>query len=375
MAEPRIVRLLVGGALAIAAAWAAAWLAANFELATREAHSGYTVAARRNPLLAAERFLRAVGVEAASVSGSTLWRQPPAAGDVLVVYRSPARSGDRRLREWVEAGGHLIIGAVSNGERTLPRLLDELGVQVRDAQRSPDRPPVLALPFSFSGLDLPAMVLLSSGHYLEDTSGRATDQLGQPTDSGHLLRYALGRGQVTVLNDNRFLANDLIGKLDHALVLALLVGSAPGKVWLVHDVQMPSLAALAWQYAPHALAALLVTALLWLWSLGARLGPLLPPAVAPRRDIGEHLAASADYLWRLDRAQGLFEANRRRIEQGWLARHFMLRHLTQEERCAWIAARSGLSARAVRRALYDDYAGEGDFIELSSFLQVLRANL
>jgi hypothetical protein len=109
--------------------------------------------------------------------------------------------------------------------------------------------------------------------------------------------------------------------------------------------------------------------------MGKRLGPQLPPAQTPRRDIGEHLAATAHYLWRLDRGTALLQANRARIEQAWLNKHYMLRTMSQQERCEWIAARSGLTPAIVERALYGAHSAESDFIELSSYLQILRASL
>lgn len=386
MNEQRLVRLIVGGVLSIGALLAVIWFFNNFELAEREVTGGYSQEARRNPFLAAERYLERIGRDAASVSSTDLWRNLPATDDVLVVYRYVPPAGEKRqrmLREWVEAGGHLIVGADSTlrigkkNDRKIPGLLAELGVRVQEYEDGwlPDRPWQVRIDIEFSELETPVGVNMSTRRYLEDGEDQA--RAGVPLDEGYgLLQYEVGDGLVTVLADNTFLTNREIDDEDHALALALLVGLEPeGKVWLVHDVVMPSLLELAWQHASYALVALLAVVLLWLWKLGARLGPLLPPLHAPRRDISEHLAASANYLWRLDRGQVLFRHNRQRIEQAWLAKHYVLRAMEPAERCHWIAARSGLTPKAVERALYADYAGESDFIELSSYLQVLRAAL
>lgn len=386
MNEQRLVRLLVGGALSIGTLLALIWFLNNFELAERETVGGYSQEARRNPFLAAERFLTRIGRDAASVSSSDLWRNLPESNDVLVVYRYVPPAGEERqqlLRDWIEAGGHLIVGADStlrvgkDKDRRIPGLLAELGVRVHEREQSflPGRPAQARVEIEFEDVEEPVGVTMSTQRYLEDTEEQAS--AGVLLEDGYgLLQYEVGEGLVTVLADNTFLTNRRIGDDDHALALALLVGLEPaGKVWLVHDVVMPSLLDLAWQNAAHAVVALLAAALLWLWKLGTRLGPLLPPAQLPRRDISEHLAASATYLWRLDRAQKLFHDNRQRIEQSWLGKHYVLRAMTPAERCHWIAARSGMSPRAVERALYADYAAESDFIELSSYLQVLRMAL
>lgn len=386
MNEPRVVRLIVGGVLAVGTALALIWFFNNFELAEREVVGGYSQEARRNPFLAAERFLARIGREAASVSSSDLWRNLPGSNDVLVIYRYVPPAGAERqqlLRAWIEAGGHLIVGADATlrigkaADRKIPGLLAELGVRVVEREQGllPDIPRQVRLEIEFAEVETPVGVTMSTQRYLEDTEEQAS--AGVAMDEGYgLLQYALGAGLVTVLADNTFLTNRRIGDDDHALALALLVGTEPkGKVWLVHDVVMPSLLDLAWQHAAHALVALLAAIVLWLWKMGARLGPLLPPAQAPRRDISEHLTASATYLWRLDRTQALFRHNRQRIEQAWLGKHYALRGMEPAERCHWIAARSGLTPHAVQRALYADYAAESDFIELSSYLQVLRTAL
>lgn len=388
MNEQRLVRLIVGGVLSVGALLAVIWFFNNFELAEREVVGGYSQEARRNPFLAAERFLARLGRDAASVSSSDLWRNLPDSDDVLVVFRYVPPAGAERqqlLRDWIEAGGHLIVGADStlrigkDQDRKIPGLLAELGVRVHEGESEqiflPEGGSQVRIEIEFADMEQPVGVTMSPRRYLEDSEDLAT--AGVPLADGYgLLQYEVGEGLVTVLADNTFLTNRRIGDDDHALALALLVGVEPvGKVWLVHDVVMPSLLELAWQHGAHALVALLVAVLLWLWKLGTRLGPLQPPALQPRRDISEHLTASATYLWRLDRAQALFRHNRQDIEQAWLGKHYVLRAMTPAERCAWIAARSGLTPRAVERALYAEYAGESDFIELSGYLQILRTAL
>jgi hypothetical protein len=180
---------------------------------------------------------------------------------------------------------------------------------------------------------------------------------------------------VTVVNDISIVSNRNIGFYDHAMVLALLYPDPPKRTWLVYDVVMPSLFQLIWQHLPYALVALLLALLLWLWQRGARLGPLLPPLEQPRRNIDEHLQASAGFLWRIDRGEQLFLSNQRALKQAWFSKHFLLRSMPRNEGCAWIAARAGLSPQAVKRALYDACVTEQDFIELSSYLQILRMAL
>lgn len=379
MNSDRIARLIVAGVLAVVATLAVFWFLRNFELATEEQRGGWSREAIRNPLLAAEHLLGRLGVNARSIPYGELWERMPGKNDTLVVYRYQPPAGDERrqqLRDWVESGGHLIVAAdrsldaaaVSRG------LLAELGV--RRAKGDIAEGFETDLSIDFEGSDKPVVVSVSNLHVLEDSDDNATARIPQGEQGYGLLQYEVGQGLVTVVSDIDFLGNENIADNDHALALALLVGVPhPGTVWLAHDVVMPSLLDLAWQHLPQALAAAALSLLLWLWYLGTRLGPMLPPAQAPRRDIGEHLGATANYYWRRDRARQIYGRNRDRVLQAWLAKHYLLRTLEPAERHAWIAARSGLSARAVERALAGEFAGEADFVEMSSYLQTLRAAL
>lgn len=381
MREATIVRLIIGALLVALIASGLYWFFTNFERASRETVSGYSQEAQRNPLLAAQRFLAYFGANARSVSFSELWRASPQPGDVVLFHRFAyprAAARQQQLRDWLEAGGHLIIDAdaLPDEEETGgDDLFTELGVQLIHDDFEPEEENKAQVAIKFAGHEEPVSVTMYAHRYLIDSEELAV--AGAPLGEGYgLLQYEVGDGYVTVLADNAFLGNRQIGEGEHALALALLVGvDHDERIWLVHDVNMPSLTTLAWQHAPQAVIAVLVAALLWLWGLGTRLGPQLPPLQAPRRNIGEHLSASAQYLWGLDRCTALLLANRQQIEQAWLTKHYLLRAMSPHERCEWIAARSGLNAAIVERTLYGEHGAEGDFIEISSYLQLLRAAL
>ena len=405
MNEGRILRIVLVGAVAVLAAWGTAWFLQNFERATREITTGYSKEARRNPFLAADRFIKRIGGKSESIASNDLWRELPDSHDTIVIYHymPPAGAARRKaLKDWVSSGGHLIVRADDSllvdddeaendtGKRNKKRskksdmfsgLLGELGVRLHRRSVSftdeleDKEPEEKTFGIKFADFDEPVQVEFSPYRYLDDVSGEVS--AGTPCYGGYcLLQYDVGEGLVTVLSDNTFLTNRHIGDNDHALALALLSNARQGgKVWLVHDVMMPSLPELMWRYGPQVVVALLLLIALWLWKLGVRLGPSLPPLERPRRDIGEHLEASATYLWRVDGGQHLFRANQQRIEQAWIAKHYLLRPLDRAQRCEWIAARSGLTPRTVERALYGEYMSDRDFIELSSYLQVLGTTL
>lgn len=378
----RLLRLLAVAVVVAGVAWGVYWFLHNFQRATRTVRSGYSEAALRDPFLAAERFVTRMGGRVTRVAGTDLWRSPPPADGVLIIYRFWQDSDPRRrqaLRRWVEGGGRLIVAADAtllgrHGVRP-HGFLAQLGVRLKPAKLDPGKRPPESAAIKFAEQAKPVHVRLSPFRYLLDASGKATAEV--PWGAGFcLLQYRLGDGLVTVVSDNGFLTNREIGDDDDALALALLIDlPRRSQVWFVHDVEMPSLPAVIWKAAAAAVIAAAVALLLWLWRLGSRFGPLLPPLQRPRRDLGEHLEASANFLWRLDDCQQLFRANRQRLEQAWLAKHYLLQPMPPEARCRWIAARAGLSPRAVERALHGEYLAERDFVELSSYLQRLETAL
>ncbi len=400
MGNPRVLRLaliglgLILGALLLRVGMS--WFFDNFVQETREVRSGFQSEAWRNPLLAAERYLGRVGVEVESVSTSDLWRNLPDPGDTIVVYRYSPPVGEVRrqaLRDWIEAGGHLIIEADDsvlirtdmNGREKRPGtgrggLLSELGVSLHQDDTVFIAKMLLQnKPTEIEFADFDGKVLVdfgAGGRYLEIDEEKAEPSEVVPCGKGYcVLQYDLGEGLVTVLSNIAFLNNHNIGKHDHALALALLSPDPPLKTWLVYDVEMPSLISLMWRNGPYALSALLLLLLLLLWQKGGRLGPLLPPLQQPRRNIDEHLWASAGFLWRIDRGKQLFLGNQQNLKQAWYAKHFLLRSMPRNESCAWIAARAGLSPEAVEQALYGTCGSEQEYIELSSYLQILRMAL
>jgi hypothetical protein len=189
-----------------------------------------------------------------------------------------------------------------------------------------------------------------------------------------LVSLPVGAGVLTVVSDQRFLANDRIGRHDHALALAHLARPAPGgKVWLLYDPAVPGFWALLWQTAPGALVAAGLTLLVWAWSLGVRLGPLARPPGRARRDLIEHLDAAGAFLWRHGRAAVLAEGTRREVLAAWQRRRPELRHRSSNQQAAAIAVAAGRPvspvAAALATAVQDDPRA---FVEHTRLLQTLR---
>ncbi|MCW8908342.1 MAG: DUF4350 domain-containing protein [Sedimenticola sp.] len=388
MANRAVLSLLALLLLALAG-WGVSWFLENYEQRTREIRADVSPMAKRNPFLAAERFLQHIGIPSESVTGRDHLLNPPQQPGLLLVNRlgpdlPPER--EQALRNWVVFGGHLVV--VAQGEwdeesgSSGNRLLDRLGVQpvalesldedesaARLAARESDEP----ITFSLPGSDEQLSVAFSRKRVLHDSRGRA-EWWVESVLGAHLLQFRMGDGYITVLGDNGFLRNGQIGDHDHALFLARLAEGQP-RTWLLYSSNMPSLPQLLWQYAGELVLSLLCLVLLAVWRMTRRSGPLLPEGGSVRRNLLQHLSAVGHYIWRNDHAGTRFRYTQETLEQAWRRRHPVLETLDSSARCEWIARHTGISERAVREALYGEMNGEQGLVRLSAVQQRLAARL
>jgi len=371
------------------------WFFTHFEAREQEVRREVSPEARRNPLLAAERFLGRIGRAAQSVSGRDRLLRLPPPGDALLVNRFIAHLPPERedaLEQWLQQGGHLIVTAVREWDEESGsggnRFLDRFGVRLQvGACGCPDEEPDDTadadsgdraesgdtLEVAVAGRAAPLRVAFDQERLLQDGDGAAAWAVGDE-ERFHLLQFRVGAGRLTVLSDNGFFHNEQIGEADHALFLADLTEGA-NKVWLLYSSNMPSLVALLWSNQPFLVVSVLVTALLWLGYLTGFSGPRRRPGARSRRNLLEHLDAAAAYAWRIDRAQRLLAVFRDASVRGWERRHHLLARLDRKARCRWIAERSGLTPREVESALYEEVGREQDFVRVSAAQQRVLSGL
>ncbi len=385
-----IVGVLFGGLVG----WFVYWFVTIHELHYREVRVGLSAEARRNPFLAAERFLRGIGMDSQSIPSREYLLQPPQETGVLLVNRlSPNLSPEheRALLEWIENGGHLMVTADrewdENGGAGVNPLLERFGIRLRIQDRSEEPESsegavddrkgdasTMPLLLSFPGYPGDVRVTFDAARVLEETTALADWAVEAEEEGAHLLQFGIGRGLLTVLSDHHFLLNDHIGEQDHALFLALLT-QGEGRAWLLYSSRMPSLFTLVWRAVPYLVLSLLVLAALWLWSLTLRTGPLLRPETRVRRNLLEHLDAAADYAWQTDRAAAMLTRSQKALDQAWRRRHPALDRMGRRERCERIAERAGVAAVAVAAALYGRADKEQVFIRTSAVQQRLLARI
>ena len=114
---------------------------------------------------------------------------------------------------------------------------------------------------------------------------------------------------------------------------------------------------------------------LWLWHVGVRHGPLQAPPPKARRQLREHLRASADFLLRHGGQGALLKALRLDIQRRARRRHPGFERLDTEQQCQVLARLTQQPIDAISQALPSGSGqrhSSADFSRLVAHLQTLR---
>jgi len=340
--------------------------------------------ARHNPLLAAGRFLRAMGVPAEDVDSLQQLEQLPATDAVLVITTERltlVESHYDRLFDWVRAGGHLVVRSrdfewdsdaedwqLQGGQDPLLARLD-LGIEHTDYLTGPVEVPLQAA-------DEPLAV--DFDNWIHFTGAQADDRVIQSDARTHLVHRHLGEGGITLLGPMQFINNWYIGDHDHAEFLWHLVHlqHVPSQVWLVRFDEMPGLPVWLWRHAPALILSLGLLFLAWLLAAGQRFGPLVPVPPPTRRRLLEHIEAAGHYLWRHDRRQALVDDVRQALDARLCRVHPGWAELPVEERQQHLARLTGLPPAEIHELLHRrDHSQAQDFTRLIRTLETIRKQL
>ncbi len=355
-----IVALLLG---AVVALYFAEWV----EIANND---GYSSDAKRNPYLAAERFLSRFGIEIRSRDGLTLLDELPPTSHTLLIASSRRSLSERRvadLRSWVGDGGRLILLAsdfwdddlLSSGDS----LVDGLGVQVMQPDGNIEQPdlPIASLPeqileslvnqgscgsetslvrINLADEEQDITAAFGTWSYLAydgDFEASAADNaLGS-----QLLYIRVGDGAVVVMTSLGLWNNRQIHCHDHAHLLRWLTDDRP-VLWWLFNIEMRALPWLIWERWPIAVSLLFVWLALWIWRGGFRVQRIPAQTNPARRELMEHVDGVARFYWQQGDSDRLLAPLRRLVLRGVQPTHALVAELAQ---------RSGHSPQRVRRAL------------------------
>lgn len=371
------------------------WFWSHFDRAERKVPVSGTEQSRRNPWLGLEQFLQRSGVDVRHLSIRELWSAELPEQLTLVsesAHLSLDPAHQERLVRWLMAGGHLIIPLRDklgeNESSELGGLLSRWQISLHRSDREYDPEPWLlnldaeedsafedawadeqdAGPVDDAEDWLSAdenedsevsdwaddetaadpneiAVHFLDAYYLLSESDEVPEYRMTGYDGDHILTYALGHGRVTVLSDGGALRNSSIQDHDHAWFYYQLSGAAEGRPqWFSDGPLRQGLWSWLWQQAWPLWVSLALFLLLVLWRANLRWGPPLPAASTQRRHLGEHLQASADFLWRQKQLPALWEAEIQHMIQRAGRAHGPLLTWPRPRQLTWILAHSPLTA-------------------------------
>ena len=346
--------LLVFGLLGI-------YLLSNLSSYPETVKHGPAPEARANPYLAAEQFLQQRGLQVQRADGLDVLKQLPSAGQTLLLLgdrNSMTPKQAERVLAWAAKGGHLLFVAErlwdeeegSSGDL----LLDHLGIQQyeseeldEDANAAADEsaaaedetstaPTVEAEPavaadassddspypqltqLYLENEDAPAYFNFDTDFHLYDAEDRAHAWANSDAAT-HLLQLYHGDGLISVVSDSWIWQNGNIGEYDNAWLLWYMTQDS--QVTLLYRADRDNLLSLLNEHFPQALVSLALLLAFALWHLGQRQGPMLQPVTRNRRQLQEHVRASADFLLRHNGQHNLLQGLQQDIQRRARHRH------------------------------------------------------
>lgn len=331
-------------------------IATLFERVENEERVPPGSAARRNPLLAAGRFLAQRGIQSRSVDNL---QALPSPGDILLLGEASSAISIRTAKElatWVRAGGHLILGVCDGQDwgtsvagKSLMNGLDLSAECISKTDSDDESTKTLTTRVLFSepseslAVEIPWM-------WISDLA-EGMDQARKVWVVQSLKRE---KGRVTLLGRTDVFSNGLIGSQDHAHLIERLVtlDGVPAGVWLVYELGDPDFLLLLWSAAwPGILAAAAALTLL-VWRSSSRFGPILPGSATGSRRMMDHIEAVGAFLWKR-RPESLIEAVREETLRAAVRRRPHLAKVDPARRREILAALGGVSPEVARKALDD----------------------
>lgn len=342
-----------------------------------------------NPYLAAEHFLRQQGVTVEHANSLERLTTLPGKGNSLLLLGERSNMSPRQVEQllsWAKSGGHLLLVAEALWDEETGKsgdlLLDRLHIHQTLSDEPEEPAPSSKKPLKNKSQDLTKLYVdneTASAYFSFDTDFNLTDPRHQAqfsansSRSSHLMQLDLGEGSVTVITDSDLWKTPNIGKHDNAWLLWYLnQGTA---VTLLFNSDFDDLFTLLMRYFPQALIALVSLIALALWRAGMRQGPTRSPTSNARRQLQEHLKASADFLLRRSGQGTLLHALQRDILRAARHRHPGFEHLDSAAQCRVLEHLTRQPLHVISQALDplpQKRLSSADFSRQVACLQTLR---
>jgi len=353
------------------------WLVWATEWADTEVPTPASGEARTNSFYAAQAMLRELGMQV--VKRDDLDAMPPAQARLVLASGHwdmfPER--ERRLREWVEQGGHLVMPShlVDSDllESWIPLVKEKPAAADEKKEKEPPVPRTRLprSPFAEPARDadcravtepetVPASFAGGRGFrictWASAARYRPADKQPPPLwavagkRGTEAIRVQAGRGTVTVMPLGLW-HNEGLTRADNALLTAAAVQARSGaEVWFVAEETREPFLRWLWHKGWAALIVGMLALAAALWRAAVRFGPLMPSVGTHRRSMAEQVRGTAGFL-HMHGADALHAAQLRALHEsaGRQLRGYARRDASA--RAAAIAQATGLEPAMLVRAM------------------------
>ncbi len=350
---------------------------------------GPSPAAQANPYLAAEMFLRSHGITVDHAESLAVLPEIDPRRHTLLLFNNRSKMTPRQVDQvlnWARAGGRLVFVAESlwdektgqSNDLLLDRvqLHQSLSKDLKDPPPDADDDPWPNLTKLYlEDEDAPAYAGFDTAFHLDDPKNLA-QAWANSARATHMMQLPYGVGTITVVTDAELWKTPAIARHDNAWLLWYL--SADTAVTLLYNTEHDGLLTLLWRYFPQAIVALLALIGLWLWHVGVRHGPVQAPAPSGRRQLMEHLRASADFILRHNGQQTLLQALQQDVLRRARHRHPGFDQLNVAEQWLALSRLTRQPTRAISQALSPApkrRLSSAEFCRQVAHLQALRNSL
>lgn len=350
---------------------------------------GPSPAAQANPYLAAEMFLHSRGIDVGHAESLAVLPEIDPRRHTLLLFNDRSNMTPRQVDQvlnWARAGGRLVFVAESiwdektgqSNDLLLDRvqLHQSLSKDLKDPPPDADEDPYPNLTTLYlEDEDAPAYAGFDTAFHLDDPKNLA-QAWANSARATHMMQLPYGVGSITVVTDADLWKTPAIAQHDNAWLLWYL--SADTAVTLLYNTEHDGLLTLLWRYFPQAIVALLALIGVWLWHVGVRHGPVQAPAPSGRRQLMEHLRASADFILRHNGQQTLLQALQQDVLRRARHRHPGFDQLNVAEQWLALSRLTRQPTRAISQALSPTpkrRMSSAEFCRQVAHLQALRNSL
>ena len=350
---------------------------------------GPSAKARYTPFLAAGQYLQKSNKQVSHQNNLQLLDKPVTEVDLMVISTQPGHLTEQRfhnLESWLDDGGHLIYSTNHQGSHELDLLLNKLNaelfedtseVDVKKTEKALElgesmfpelgnlklyERPITRL--EFNNPDTNINVAFDPRWSIYDYSESA--KFFSDQDDDRILQYTVGKGRITLLSDIQFWFNPNIDQHDHAYFLQVLTGNAEQVLFLFGGEHLSIFSRMKNMALP-AFLALFTLILLIIWKSMLRLGPIKKINIVKRRNISEHIIASAQLRWNQSQQKHWLEAIKAQLERQAGSRNPSFNHLSTSLKIEWLSSISKLPESKIAEI----YHTETDQLDEDSFLSIM----